>query len=472
MDEDSYLLDFQNIPDNIISGLDSNELMFVSKESNNRFVNELDPQIMDDLNAILKDNELKDLSSEEKEYIKRLETESIPKSTQKDTESSVRKFKKFLKQKGFNENFEEIPKSFLNKYLCLFYAELRKNDGNLFAPTSLICIRAGIHRHLTSPDVNRDVDILHGSDFKRCNAILKAMIGEYLRTGNERKESFVQIEETDLNKIQDYFRSSNTLSVLQDEVLYNIIYFFQLRGRENLRLLKKDTFEVGCVDGKKCVLLRTTLLHKNVKASLSSKEFIDIKKAKMYESEENCPVTKFEEYVSQLPIETKENTLFPLITRTGKMSSTALVGKDKLGNLMTRLSQVCHLSRKYTNHCLRVTGVNALYQSGLSPAEICSVTGHKNTLSIQRYIRTTEKAVEKASHVLSSKRVVTSEIPSTSSSDETIGQQTEIQLSQTKYMKIKRNERQTMGCESDNEIGVKNKKMRLTTSWGTLEIDL
>ena len=78
MDEASYLLNFENIPDNIISGLDSNELMFVSKESNNCCVNEFYPQILNDLDAILKDNDLKDLSNEEKEYIKRLETESIP----------------------------------------------------------------------------------------------------------------------------------------------------------------------------------------------------------------------------------------------------------------------------------------------------------------------------------------------------------------------------------------------------------
>ena len=77
--------------------------MFVSKESNNRFVNQLDSQILKDLDVILKDNELRDLTSEEKEYIKRLEKESLPKSAQKDTESSVTKLKNFLKQKGLNE---------------------------------------------------------------------------------------------------------------------------------------------------------------------------------------------------------------------------------------------------------------------------------------------------------------------------------------------------------------------------------
>ena len=70
--------------------------MFVSKESNNRFVNQLDSQILKDLDVILKDNELRDLTSEEKEYIKRLGKKSLPRSTQKDTESSVKKLKIFF----------------------------------------------------------------------------------------------------------------------------------------------------------------------------------------------------------------------------------------------------------------------------------------------------------------------------------------------------------------------------------------
>ena len=44
-------------------------------------------------------------------------------------------------------------------------------------------------------------------------------------------------------KLGEYFDRSSHL-VLQDEVLFNLIFYFGLRGRENLRALKKGTFEV------------------------------------------------------------------------------------------------------------------------------------------------------------------------------------------------------------------------------------
>ena len=152
------------------------------------------------------------------------------------------------------------------------------------------------------------------------------------------------------------------------------------------------------------VYIKTTLLSKNVKASLSSKEFRDMKKAKMYESENNCPVQKFMKYLSLLPSSTKENTLFPLITKNGKISSNALVGKDKLGNLMSRLSKVCQLSRKYTNHCIRVAGINMLHDGGFSDSTIATITGHKNSASVQRYHRSSESSVYNASNILSAGR--------------------------------------------------------------------
>ena len=188
--------------------------------------------------------------------------------------------------------------------------------------------------------------------------------------------------------------------------MFNLILFIQLRGRENLRNLKKDTFAIATNEGKKYmyVYIKTTLLSKNVKASLSSKEFRDMKKAKMYESENNCHVQKFMKYLSLLTSSTTENTLFPLITKNGKISSNALVGKDKLGNLMSRLSKVCQLSRKYTNHCIRVAGINMLHDGGFSDSTIATITGHKNSASVQRYHRSSESSVYNASNILSAGR--------------------------------------------------------------------
>ena len=61
---------------------------------------------------------------------------------------------------------------------------------------------------------------------------MKAMVGEYLMAGNKKSESYVQIDENDLKKIENYFKSSTSLSALQDEALYNILYFFQYVGEK------------------------------------------------------------------------------------------------------------------------------------------------------------------------------------------------------------------------------------------------
>lgn len=106
-----------------------------------------------------------------------------------------------------------------------------------------------------------------------------------MKSGSPRTASYIDVKDEDKDKIQEYFlkHSENNINVLQDEVLFNLIYFFQLRGRENLRSLKRDTFKIELQDGKEYVQINTTMICKNVKASLSSKEYEDLKKAKMFE---------------------------------------------------------------------------------------------------------------------------------------------------------------------------------------------
>ena len=81
-----------------------------------------------------------------------------------------------------------ILKQFQNDYLRLFYANLRKKDGTYYTPSSLVCVRAAIHRQLTSPNVDANVNILNDEPFKRENGVLKAMIKKYLTSNQPDKE--------------------------------------------------------------------------------------------------------------------------------------------------------------------------------------------------------------------------------------------------------------------------------------------
>ena len=53
------------------------------------------------------------------------------------------------------------------------------------------------------------------------------------------------------------------------------------------------------------------------------------------------------------------------------------------------------------NHCVRVTGINVMHENGMSNEEIAVVTGQKALSSVQRYIRTTDNHLKRASDCLS-----------------------------------------------------------------------
>lgn len=159
---------------------------------------------------------------------------------------------------------------FLNDYLRLFYSSLRKLDGTYYAPKSLICIRAAIQRHLVSPAVNRNVNIINRDDFRGCNGVLVSVIKKYLEKQPEKQVKFVPISDADMCILRNYFDRSS-LRRLQDETIFNIMYHFGLRGRENLRELTPESFLIVPEERAEYVKIAVNMLSKNVKVSLSEK---------------------------------------------------------------------------------------------------------------------------------------------------------------------------------------------------------
>lgn len=284
-----------------------------------------------------------------------------------------------------------LPPTILNNYLRYFYSELRQKDGSFYSPKTLICFRAGIHRYmcLHRPDIN----ILEQSAFKQSNRMLLAMVSKYKNAGQKKESNYEVIQKEDMLKIRAYFDRSNG-EVLQREIMFNLIYYFGLRGRETLPKLTKDS--VICIPSstnKRFLKLNHEILTKNSKVSLLRKEFEDAKDARAYENldcPEECPVVAWEMYMQHIADIPR---LFPkpckLTSKKSEkwFSSIQPVGKNTIDNLMSTLSRDLNLSRRYTNHCIRVTLVTVLKENGYSNSDICSYTGHKNPQSVDRYSR-------------------------------------------------------------------------------------
>ena len=67
-----------------------------------------------------------------------------------------------------------------------------------------------------------------------------------------------------------------------------------------------------------------------------------------------------------------------------KLVLNEVIGKNTIDNLMPRLFAKLQLSKRYMNHCIRVTMVTVLKENGYSNNDIARVTGHKNPLSAER----------------------------------------------------------------------------------------
>ena len=69
------------------------------------------------------------------------------------------------------------------------------------------------------------------------------------------------------------------------------------------------------------------------------------------------------------------------------------VGHNTHHKFMSRISEDCKLSRRYTNHCLRVTGITNLTRGKFNAKQIISVSGHKSldSLAIYQRVQSDEK---------------------------------------------------------------------------------
>ena len=111
-----------------------------------------------------------------------------------------------------------------------------------------------------------------------------------------------------------------------------------------------------------------------------------------------CPVRSYENYVVRL------SEICPFLWQTPNDAAfqkgqhfwykNKRIGGNTLGQFLTDLCKdIPELKKKYTNHCLRVTGMTNLTHCNFTNRQIMSVTGHKSLQSLSMYQRV--KADEK-----------------------------------------------------------------------------
>ena len=302
--------------------------------------------------------------------------------------------------------FEELEAVALSLKLKKFYAEACSKDGEHYSKSSLINIRSGLNRHLTSPPYNKQFNLMKDVVFQSANQVVTGLIKELRRDGLDTTKNKTAIEPEDVELMYSSGVLSNkTPQSLQYKVFFELCLNFGRRGKEGLRELKKSSFVVAVDAGGRKYVKQT--FHEKEKnhqgVSMKEKE----KSAVMYEKCEKpdlCPVKSFELYFSKLnPL---CDSLFQRPKKYANVKDAVWydnmpLGHNKIGGMMKEIGQKAGLSTIYTNHCIRATTTTVLFQAGLEGERITNVTGHRSTTSLKPYIKApTQYQKREASEIL------------------------------------------------------------------------
>jgi hypothetical protein len=165
---------------------------------------------------------------------------------------------------------------------------------------------------------------------------------------------------------------------------------FLNRGRENIQQLKKEDIMIfKNSSGKKFLQMRDfgTKNHQGLDMTKSTEAII------VETNDSQCPVSQFELYLSKLH---PHNSFLWQHSRNhfneadSCWYSCRKIGANTMAAFMSKISEYLHLSQKYTNHCLRATGITVLGRKHFQDSEIASFSGHKSHESLAIYKRTAE----------------------------------------------------------------------------------
>ena len=197
------------------------------------------------------------------------------KSTVRATDTWVSLFKDYLFENDLPE-IDDIATEDLPKILCNFYPSCKnlrkskpqKNPEATFTDqndkdegeedyhnSTMKCTRTALNRYFRA---KRGIDITSNESFIPANEMFKALQKKGKKEGRGEVENKKPISDEDYKLISDYFkvnmRQNANPKNLQEIVLFNIIYYMGHRGRENLRLMTKETFKIKCDnDGRRYI---------------------------------------------------------------------------------------------------------------------------------------------------------------------------------------------------------------------------
>ena len=163
-------------------------------------------------------------------------------NTKKIVKRSVIMFREFLGHESCD--FESFSKENLDQKLKLLFASVRTKNGQSYLKVSTLhSIKYGLFKFIK--DVMK-IDVQNDPEFSSSKIMFKAVITDLKKKGYGGTEHKPPISGEDLQLLykSDVFNIDTTHG-LQKKVWFDLVLYLCRRGRENLREMTKNTFEIS-----------------------------------------------------------------------------------------------------------------------------------------------------------------------------------------------------------------------------------
>ena len=155
-------------------------------------------------------------------------------------------------------------KEMLDKSLAKFFANAKKKDGTRYKANALLSLRLGLRRHYLD---TFGFDIVNDESFSYSSKVFKAAVKDLRRQGLGSVKHHIPITRADMTKLYSgdtVVFYTDTPNGLLNKVWFEVMYFLCRRGKENLRAMTKETFELSTDStGKRYIYQKQEELDKN-----------------------------------------------------------------------------------------------------------------------------------------------------------------------------------------------------------------
>ena len=121
-----------------------------------------------------------------------------------------------------------------------FYPSIRTEKGELYKLNTMKGYRSSIQRYMEKV---KNIDIINDGEFLTSNQSYVNTLKEIKKAGKGFTLHYAEIEPEDITKLYASI-DINTPCGLQEKVWLDIMLYLIRRGRENLRMMNKQTFGV------------------------------------------------------------------------------------------------------------------------------------------------------------------------------------------------------------------------------------